>query len=119
MPMSGGNVQLFRRMTQAVLIPVGPTASNAAVPNGWIMPGYNAFAVYNPNLCAVELRGAKAGDAAAATSGQGIDWLFPPGFWDVFATQTPTNMSAQAIEVPGFPLAGLTYSPLRIWYGMM
>ena len=116
----------FRRMTQALLVPVGvANASAYTVPDGMIKPDYTAFLVFNPNNCCVELRGTSmpiptgpAPTQAVLASGDGIDWLFPPGHWSVYTTQYPMFMSAKAFDTPAFPLSAAgTTIPLRLWYG--
>ncbi len=92
-----------------------PTAQKCDVPAGFIPADANAFYVVNPNQCWVRLTGSR-GTYAAVTEETG--WLLPPGFAGVFGTQKPEFMSTLAVERPGFPLAGLTYAPLEIRYGM-
>lgn len=115
----------FRRMTQAMLVPVGNgSASSFEVPSGVIKPDFNAFLIFNPNRVCAELRGTSvpqsgpAPTSATPASGTGIDWLFPPGHWAVYTTQYPLFMSAQAFDTPLWPLASAgTLVPLRLWYG--
>lgn len=116
----------FRRMTQALLVPVGvATASAYTVPEGMIKADYTAFLVFNPNNCCVELRGTSmpvpvgpAPSQAVLASGDGIDWLFPPGHYSVYTTQYPMFMSAKAFDTQAFPVASVgTPIPLRLWYG--
>jgi hypothetical protein len=113
----------FRRMTKAVLVPVSetPTQGNRlTVPEGYVKPDYNAFAVYNPNIVDVALRGTSMVDGQPAPTEAILaaegDWEFPPKFWGVFSTQYPMFMSAIALVSPGYPLTG-SYKPLRVWYG--
>lgn len=115
----------FRRMTQALLVPVGlDTPSSLKVPDGIIKPDYNAFLVFNPNKVCAELRGTSmppTGPAPTApnmASGDGIDWVFPPGHWAVYTTQYPLFMSSKAFDTPIWPIAQVgTLIPLRLWYG--
>jgi hypothetical protein len=119
----------FRRMTRALPVAVfnTPTAQNVTtVPDGFILPSYNAFGVFNPNTCCVGLRGTSRPTGQAIPTipllaqSDGLDWLLPPGFWGVFSTQYPFFMSAIALSMPIAPDvpadAGLV--PLRLWYGM-
>lgn len=119
----------FRRMTRALAVPVFnvPTEANAVkVPDGFILPSYNAFAVFNPNVCSVALRGTSrpTGTPAPTTpllaQTDGLDWLYPPGFWGVFSTQYPFFMSAIALSTPIAPdvPADSGLVPLRLWYGV-
>ncbi len=118
----------FRRMTRALPVTVvnTPTPSNAVkVPDGFILPSYNAFAVFNPNVCAVGLRGTSrpTGNPVPTTpllaQADGLDWVFPPGFWGVFSTQYPFFMSAIALSMPIAPdvPTDAALAPLRLWYG--
>lgn len=117
------NVFPFRRATRALPIPVGPTASSMAVPDGYIKAEYNAFLIVNPNLCWVSFKGTSmpasgvAPTSADSALADGLDWLIPPGHFSVYSTQYPIFMSAVALPMPGYPLDGLTYTPLRIYYG--
>lgn len=119
----------FRRMTRALPVQVAnsTTAQNATtVPDGFILPSYNAFAVFNPNTCCVGLRGTSrpTGQPVPTTPllalPDGLDWLLPPGFWGVFSTQYPFFMSAIALPMPIAPdvPADAALVPLRLWYGM-
>jgi len=119
----------FRRMTRALAVPVvsAPTAQNATqVPAGFILQSYNAFAVFNPNICTVGLRGTSrptgqpVPTAPILAQADGLDWLFPPGFWGVFSTQFPFFMSAIALPMPIAPdvPADNALVPLRLWYGV-
>lgn len=119
----------FRRMTSALLVPVvnTPTAATAlTVPDGFILPSYKAFAVYNPNVCCVALRGTSytppnpKPTVPNLARPQGIDWVFEPGFWSVFSTQGPVFMSACTVpDIPRFPFVpeDADLRPLRVWYG--
>jgi hypothetical protein len=120
----------FRRMTRALLVPVvnTPTPGTALkVPDGFIKPSYNAFAVFNPNTCAVGLRGTSrpTGQVSPISplivyDGGGVDWEFTPGFFGVFSTQDPFFMSAAATSLPIAPdvPADAALVPLRLWYGI-
>jgi len=119
----------FRRMTRALLVPVvnAPNSQTAyKVPDGIIKPSYNAFAVFNPNVCTVGLRGTSrptgqpVPTAPLVAYDGGVDWEFPPGFWGVFTTQYPFFMSAAAVSLPIAPdlPADGALVPLRLWYGV-
>lgn len=119
----------FRRMTRALPVTVvnTPTAQNATtVPDGFILPSYNAFGVFNPNTCCVGLRGTSRPTGQPIPTvpllaqSDGLDWLLPPGFWGVFSTQYPFFMSAIALSMPIAPdvPADSGLVALRLWYGM-
>lgn len=119
----------FKRMTRAVPVAVvnAPTTGSATkVPDNLILPSYNAFAVFNPNVCCVGLRGTSrpTGQPVPTTpllaQADGLDWLFTPGFWGVFSTQYPFFMSAIALSMPIAPTvpADADLVPLRLWYGI-
>lgn len=119
----------FRRMTRALPVTVvnTPTAQTAVqVPDGFILPSYNAFAVFNPNVCSVGLRGTSRPTGAPAPTtpliaqADGLDWVFPPGFWGVFSTQYPFFMSAIALSMPIAPdvPGDAALFALRLWYGV-
>lgn len=118
----------FRRMTPALLVPVVnvPTVETALeVPDGYIQPSYKAFAIYNPNKCAVALRGTSytppnpRPTTPLLVRPEGIDWVFPPDFWSVFSTQNPAFVSACAVWTPNHPdlPPDEELVPLRLWYG--
>ena len=116
----------FRRMTQALLVPVGlDSASTFTVPDGIIKPDYNAFLIFNPNKVCAELRGTSmppsgspVPSSAIMASGDGVDWLFPPGHWAVYSTQYPMFMSSKAFDTPLWPISQVgALVPLRLWYG--
>lgn len=112
----------FRRMTRAILVPVGTTASTVQIPNGFILPDYNAFMVVNPNMCWVALRGtSRAGDGTMPTQANmampdARDWLFNPGHIAVYTTQYPVWMSALAVAMPSYPIP-TEFADLRVYYG--
>lgn len=119
----------FRRMTRALGVPVFnlTTTDNAVkVPDGFILPSYNAFAVFNPNVCCAALRGTSRPTGQPVPTvpllaqPDGLDWLLPPGFWGVFSTQYPFFMSAMALSMPIAPdvPADAALVPLRLWYGV-
>lgn len=119
----------FRRMTRALPVAVvnTPTVQNATtVPDGFILPSYNAFGVFNPNTCCVGLRGTSRPTGQSMPTvpllaqADGLDWLLPPGFWGVFSTQYPFFMSAIALSMPIAPdvPADGALAALRVWYGM-
>ncbi|KQM37945.1 hypothetical protein [Sphingomonas sp. Leaf10] len=119
----------FKRMTRALLVQPyrTPTTANAfKVPSGFIKSSYNTFAIYNPNVCVIGLRGTSrpSGQAIPTTPllvyDGGVDWEFPPGFWGVFSTQYPFFMSAAPLAVPVAPdvPADADLLPLRLWYGI-
>jgi hypothetical protein len=119
----------FRRLTEALLVPVvnTPTTDKAlTIPDGFITKSMKAFAVYNPNVCVVSLRGTSqpAGQPKPTTPNlvrtTGVDWLFEPGFFGVFSTQNPVFMSACAFGTPRYPdvPTDANLVPLRVWYGM-
>lgn len=105
----------FRRTKNPALVPVGPTASQFPVPDGMVSLDVNAFQVMNSNNCYVRLMGSRGTFAPVA---EGLGWLFPPGFTAVYGTQRPNFMSALAVDRPGFPIAGLTFVPLEVSYGV-
>lgn len=119
----------YRRMTRALPVKVvnTPTVQNTTkVPDGFIAPSYNAFAVFNPNTCCVGLRGTSRPTGQPVPTEpllaqtDGLDWLLPPGFWGVFSTQNPFFMSAIALSMPIAPVvpADADLVALRVWYGV-
>ena len=115
----GSGTFAFRKMTEALLLPVGASPTKFEVPAGFFDeggPGYQATSWYvtNPNDCWVRLRGTTTGEyvAVSATSG----WCFPPGFVGTFSTQRPIFMSTLAVPKPGRPLP-TEFAPLEIIYG--
>jgi len=115
----GSGTFAFRRVTDPLILSVGPQASKFVVPEGFFAeggPGYQAttFLVVNANACYVRLRGTTAGAFQAVTPTTG--WLFPPGFVGCFTTQHPIFMSTMAVPMPGFPLPA-EYVPLELPYG--
>lgn len=115
----GSGTFAFRRVTDPLILPVGPQALKFVVPDGFFAeggPGYQAttFLVVNANACYVRLRGTTVGRYQAVTETTG--WLFPPGFVGCFTTQHPIFMSTLAVPMPGFPLPE-EYVPLELPYG--
>ncbi|MEN3212242.1 hypothetical protein PUR23_19720 [Methylorubrum populi] len=115
----GSGTFAFRRMTDPLLLEVGPQAMRFDVPAGFFDeggPGFQTttFLVVNPNACFVRLRGTTVGEHRPVTPTTG--WLFPPGFVGCFTTQRPISMSTLAVAKPGFPLP-TEFAPLELPYG--
>ncbi len=115
----GSGTFAFRRMTDPLLLPVGPEPTRFDVPDGFFDkggPGYQTttFMVVNPNACFVRLRGTTTGEHRPVTPETG--WLFPPGFVACFTTQRPITMSTLAMAMPGFPLP-TEFAALELLYG--
>lgn len=120
----------FRRRTRAIRVPIvrNPTTGTAiAVPEGFIGTQNTAFAVYNPNVCAVALRGTsytppnpRPTVPLIVNADGGFDWVWPPNFWGVFSTQNPVFLSATCVATPIYPDLPNDgdLSPLYLWYGM-
>lgn len=116
------NASNFRRMTDPLLLPVAPTATQFNVPDGFFMPegpgfGSLSFWVCNANNFWVRLKGSGNGalntgsyTAVTATTG----WLFPPGFTGSFSTQYPLFMSTISIARQGLPAGS---GVLEVSYG--
>ena len=112
----------FQRMTDPLLIPVGPTPSQLLVPNGFFTSTngrYSSFLVVNKNRCSVRFHGFSYASSASpylvtATTG----WSFPPGHFGVYTTQYPDIISCIAEDSPLWPLADVTsFVPLEASYG--
>lgn len=115
--MSSDNAFPFRRLTEPLLLPVGPESQTTAVPSGFIPQGAKSFLVVNRNPFWVRLRGA---NAATSSNPAGLvvtpdtGWLFPPGFWGVFSTQQPEFMATISVPFMGIPAGTGT---LEVSYG--
>jgi hypothetical protein len=116
----------FRRMTDPVMVTVGPTAQPTMVPDGKLIDTQSglrlgSFYVVNPNNVWVRLRGFSAQNVADCTAvgvTPSTGWLWPPGHVAVYSTQTPACVSAMAVPMPGFPITGTTtYAPIELSYG--
>ena len=116
----------FRRMTDPVQAPVGPTAQATMVPASKLIDPQSglplgSFYVVNPNNVWVRLRGFSAANVDNCTSvgvTPSTGWLWPPGHVAVYSTQTPACVSTMAVPMPGFPIsAGTTYAPIELSYG--
>lgn len=115
----GSGTFAFRRMTDPLMLQVGPQAIRFDVPGGFFDeggPGYlvTTFLIVNPNACYVRLRGSNTSTHVPVTPTTG--WLFPPGFVGCFTTQRPISMSTLAVAMPGFPLP-TEFVPLELPYG--
>lgn len=98
----------FRRLTDPLWVPVGPTAQRFDIPEGFIPKEANAFWIVNANLFWIRLKGsgdARNGsgsyiaveDSPTANSG----WLWKPGYSDVFTTQFPMFLSTISVSRQG------------------
>ena len=105
--LSGGQIG-FRRITDPLQLPVGTTASQFPIPDGYIPSDANAFLIINPNNFWVRLRGSGqygvgTFNPVVGTDGQGTGWLFQPGFFGVFTTQFPNFLSTISVPKQGLP----------------
>lgn len=115
----GSGLFAFRKMTEPLMLEVGPSVTKFDVPAGFFDangPGFQATSwfVVNPNECWVRLRGTTSGSYVPVAANTG--WAFPPGFAGVFSTQKPIFMSTLAVAKPGRPLPS-EYAPLELIYG--
>lgn len=109
-------------MTDPLMVPIEPTATQFVVPVTFFQTGNpgagaSSFWVCNATSFWVRLKGSgngltQEGDFVAVSESTG--WLFPPGFCGAFSTQYPRYMSAMSVERQGLP-AGSGF--LEVSYG--
>jgi hypothetical protein len=125
MPLASEGQIPYRRMTDPLQVPVGPSVTRFEVPAGYVPTGANAFLVINPNLSWMRLKGSgvayperePVGEyvPVVGTDGQGTGWLFQPGFFGVFTSQFPRYLSTIAVAKQGVPA---TNGFMEISWGM-
>lgn len=99
----------FRRNTAfgPILVPAGFEPSSVAV--GVMPDGITAFAAINSYPVWMRLVGGAMGPVSVTDD---TGWLFPPGFFGIFSTQSPRWVSCVAVDRPGFPIADENGDPL-------
>jgi hypothetical protein len=118
----------FRRLTDPLQIPVGPSPQRFDIPGGFIPQEAEAFWIVNPNAFWIRLRGSGAnrinnggmsGEYVEVIGDQanGTGWHLPPGFVGVFATQNPRFVSTISTTAQGLS-AGSGYVELAFGVGL-
>lgn len=105
----------YRRLTDPIILPVAPTSTRTAVPNGFIPTEATSFRVTNPNAFWIRLKGATGANAATLSIATTEGWLFPPGFSGTFTTQFPDAMATISVAMQGIPAGS---GNLEISYGI-
>jgi hypothetical protein len=116
MSMSASTQIPFRRMTNPLVLPVGPTAQRFDVPTNFFtsMAGITSFYVVNANNFWVRLKGSPMSTTPYSDITETQGWLFSPGFQGAFTTQFPVWMSTLAVNRQGLtPGTGV----LELCYG--
>lgn len=96
MSLSSVGVIPYRRLTDPLKLPYGPTSTRTRVPAGFIPTEATSFRVTNMGPGWVRLRGANSENSnnpATLTITVDQGWLFPPGFSGTFTTQFPEYMA--------------------------
>jgi len=118
---SGSRNIPFRRLTEPLFMPIGPTPTKIDVPAGYIPDRATSFYIVNPNLCFIRLVGTSVGVAYREVSDDpdspNNGWLWAPHYSDVLGTQFPMFMSVMAVARPGWPLPS-SYAPAEISWGI-
>jgi hypothetical protein len=114
----------FRRMSEPVMVAIGPTPQMTMIPQGSLKDPVNglplsSFYVVNPNNVYVRVKGFNTtAECSSVAVTETTGWLWPPGFVGVFSTQFPLCASAMAVSKPGYPItSSTTYAPLEWSYG--
>lgn len=121
--------QPFRRYSDPLLIPIGEEPSEFVVPPTFFSDlekkfgKMSSFRMYNPNLCAVRLRGVSATDENPNPEFVPVS-IDPPTGWglgpfgtEIAGTQYPKFMSAVYDPVPGVDKPA-SFRPLEVYYGI-